>query len=78
MNADRQRLAANGLLGALGIGILAVMAAVVLSDGDVSTGDGGFIGLGFLSLREVLSKIENVTLGIRTPAPPVAPAGENG
>lgn len=76
MNADWQRFAAILLLAALGIGIIVVMGFAVTRDGTIGTDDGGWLAAGFLSLREVMSKIENVSLGIRTPAPPVPPAGE--
>jgi hypothetical protein len=52
------------------------MGVAVSQDG-ITGDDAGWIAAAFLSLREVMSKIENVSLGIRTPAPPVAPAGES-
>lgn len=75
MSYDWQRLSAIGVLAAIGIGILIVMAMSVLGDSKVSGDDAGWITAGFLSLREVMGKIENITLGIRTPAPPTQPIG---
>jgi len=75
MSEHWQRFASIVLLGALGTGIIVFMAVAVTQDG-ISGDDAGWIAAAFLSLREVMSKIENVSLGIRTPAPPVPPAGE--
>ncbi len=75
MSEHWQRFASIVLLGLLGAGIIAFMAVAVTHDG-ISGDDAGWIAAAFLSLREVMSKIENVSLGIRTPAPPVPPAGE--
>jgi len=75
MSEHWQRFASIVLLGLLGSGILAFMGVAVTQDG-IAGDDAGWIAAAFLSLREVMSKIENVSLGIRTPAPPVPPAGE--
>jgi len=75
MTEHWQRFASIVLLGLLGSGIIAFMGVAVTADG-ISGDDAGWIAAAFLSLREVMSKIENVSLGIRTPAPPVPPAGE--
>lgn len=76
MSEPWQRFASIVLLGLLGLGILAFMVVATTQDGVVSGVDAGWITAAFLSLREVMSKVENVSLGIRTPAPPVSPAGE--
>lgn len=75
MTEHWQRLASILLLGLLGAGIIGFMGLAITQDG-IRSDDAGWIAAAFLSLREVMSKIENVSLGIRTPAPPVAPAGE--
>jgi len=76
MSEHWQRFASIVLLGLLGGGIIAFMGVAVSQDG-ITGDDAGWIAAAFLSLREVMSKIENVSLGIRTPAPPVPPAGES-
>jgi SNF family Na+-dependent transporter len=76
MTENWQRFASIVLLGLLGAGIIGFMVVSIMHDGQMSAADAGWITAAFLSLREVMSKIENVSLGIRTPAPPVAPAGE--
>lgn len=65
MNVEWQRLATVVALTLLGLGILVFMGFVVARDGSLSAEDGGWVLAGFLSLREVFSKIENVALGNR-------------
>lgn len=71
MTEDWQRSIAIILLALLGGGIIAILMALVFSDGKVGPDDGGWLTAGFLSLREVFSKIEKIALGVRTPAPPL-------
>ena len=75
MSEGTQRMATVTLLALLGAGIIGFMLFAMTKDGSISGGDAGWMTAAFLSLREVMSKIENVSLGIRTPAPPVPPAG---
>ena len=65
------RFAAIILLAMLGGGIVAVLFVLVSADGKLGADDGGWLTAGFLSLREVFSKIEKISLGVRTPAPPL-------
>ena len=76
MTHDWQRFVAVLALAALGGGVIYFACLAVGADGKLTTQDGGWVTAAFLSLREVFSKIENVTLGIRTPAPPTDPMGE--
>jgi len=75
MNEQWQRFSSILLLGALGTAIVVFLGIAVTEKGGIDGDDTGWIAAGFLSLREVMSKIETVSLGIRTPAPPVTPAG---
>lgn len=75
MNHDWQRLAAVVLLAALGAGIIWWLIKAG-GDGQIDLSDGGTIAAAFLSLREIFSKIEKITLGIRTPDPPTDPVGD--
>jgi hypothetical protein len=54
-------------LGILGVGVLALMAFLAFMSGD-NLEAAGWLTAGFLSLREVVSKIENVSLNIRNGA----------
>lgn len=67
---DRTRLTAIWLLALLGAGIVAWLITTVLGNGEIDLQDGGILAAAFLSLREVMSKIEKIALGVRTPAPP--------
>ena len=63
-----QRFAAISYVAALGAGVLAFMALAVQAG--VSTGEGaGWLTAGFLALREIISKIENIALGMKTEPP---------
>lgn len=55
------------VLGALGVGVLALMAFLAWQKGSASEAAGWFTA-GLLALREVVSKIENVALNIRSGA----------
>ena len=71
MSEDWQRSIAVILLAALGGGILWFMIVAISSDGKFGLDDGGWLAAAFLSLREVMSKVEKIALGVRTPAPPL-------
>jgi len=60
------------VLGALGAGILALMAymAFVAWQQGAKLEAAGWLTAGFLSLREIVSKIENVSLGLRNGGSP--------
>ena len=58
------RSLAIGILGALGGGVLGLMAWLAYQSGD-NLEAAGWLTAGFLSLREVVSKLENVALGLR-------------
>lgn len=77
MNHNWQRFAAVGFLFALGAGIIWFMMIAIEADGQLTANDGGWMAAAFLSLREVMSKIENVAMGIRAPAAPTDPMGES-
>jgi len=52
------------VLGVLGVGVLALMAFLAFQQGsDLEAA--GWLTAGLLALREVISKIENVALGLR-------------
>ena len=57
------RSLAIGILGALGGGVLGLMAWLAYQSGD-NLEAAGWLTAGFLSLREVVSKLENVALGL--------------
>ena len=69
MNQDWMRFAAICLLAFLGLGVIVFLCAGVISDGKINISEGGLVAAAFLSLREVVSKIEKVSLGVRTPEP---------
>ncbi|GGD73817.1 hypothetical protein [Croceicoccus mobilis] len=77
MTQDWQRTIAVFLLGGLGGGVLWIVGLMVMADGKVTIGDAGNITAGWLSLREIISKMEKIALGVRTPAPPVDPIGDH-
>lgn len=52
------------VLGALGVGVLALMAFLAWQQGEKIEA-AGWLTAGFLALREVISKIENVALRLR-------------
>lgn len=68
MNPAWHRFAAITYVALLGIGVLLFMWQAVEAGPDTLEG-GGWLTAGFLALREIISKIENIALGIRT-APP--------
>lgn len=72
MTEDWQRSIAIFLLGLLGGGVLGILYFMVISDGKLTGGDAGEIAAAFLSLREIISKIEKISLGMRSPAQPGA------
>lgn len=76
MNEDWQRTAAIVLLAALGGGIVFILFELVGADEQLTNSDAGWLSAGFLSLREIFSKMEKIALGVRTPAPPVDPVGD--
>lgn len=76
MNEDWQRTAAIVLLAALGGGIVFILFELVSADEQLTNSDAGWLSAGFLSLREIFSKMEKIALGVRTPAPPVDPVGD--
>lgn len=63
------RLIAIGILGGLGAGVLVFMGWLAIAAGNADAA--GWVAAGFLALREVVSKIESVTLRIVPP-----PGGE--
>lgn len=52
------------VLGVLGVGVLSLMAYLAWQQGSKLEA-AGWLAAGFLALREVISKIENVALGLR-------------
>lgn len=52
------------VLGALGVGVLGLMGFLAWQQGSVAESAGWFTA-GLLALREVVSKVENVALGLR-------------
>ena len=68
MNAGWQRFAAIVLLALLGGGILFVLGIAVSADGKIDMADGGWGTAAFLSLREIMSKIEKIALSIKEAA----------
>lgn len=74
MTAAWLRFAAIAWVALLGGGVLIFMGLAVRLGPDTLEG-GGWLTAGFLALREVYSKIENIALGIRT-APPAHDEGE--
>lgn len=52
------------VLGVLGVGVLMLMAFLAWQQGD-GLEAAGWLAAGFLALREVISKIENVALRLR-------------
>ena len=67
MNEQWQRFTSLVLLGVLGAGIIVFLVMAVTEKGGLNGDDTGWIAAGFLSLREVMSKIEAVSLGIHRP-----------
>jgi len=67
---DRLSMVAIALLAVLGGGILYIMGMMVLQDGALTGGDTGEIVAGFLSIREIISKIEKIVLRIRSDGEP--------
>lgn len=70
-----QRFGAVSLLFFIGAGILVLMGITILQDGKVTTEDMGWFAAALLALRDVISKIEKITLGIRTPETSTKPIG---
>lgn len=60
----RPRLLAISYIAALGAGVLAFMAFAYQA-GPTSAEGAGWLTAGFLALREIISKIENIVLGSR-------------
>lgn len=52
------------VLGTLGVGVLGLMAFLAFQQGS-GLEAAGWLAAGFLALREVISKIENVALNVR-------------
>lgn len=71
MTEHWQRQTAIVLLGLLGGGVLVILYALITSDGKVTQGDAGEIAAALLTVREIISKMEKIALGVRTPAPPL-------
>jgi hypothetical protein len=63
------RRLAIAVLGILGVGVLLLMGFLAWREGSASEAAGWFTA-GLLALREVVSKIENVALNIRSGAQP--------
>lgn len=75
MNEEWQRTVAIVLLAAIGLSIIVVMGIQVgaaAKSADASEAAAWFTA-GFLSVREVISKIEQVALGGLSPAKPAGP-----
>lgn len=62
MTEPWQRTTAVILLASLGAGIIVFMVQAITKDGALTGDDGGWLAAAFLSLREVMSKIESVAL----------------
>lgn len=77
MNEDWQRIATVFLLAVLGMGVLTLMGMTILNDGKVSAQDMGWFAAALLAIRDIVSKMEKVALGIRTPDRPVEPMGKD-
>lgn len=65
MTQTWHRFSATVALALLGAGILVFMVYAITRDGTLQADDGGWLAAAFLSLREVFSKIETVTIGAR-------------
>ena len=76
MTDDWQRFGAILLLAVLGCGILVLMGMTIMGDGKVTAQDMGWFAAALLAIRDIVSKIEKVALGIRTPDAPAKPMGE--
>lgn len=69
---DNRRIAVL-VLGALGAGILIIMGYMTY-EAETLAEAAGWFATGCLALREVISKIENIALGLRGSASPDEPA----
>lgn len=77
MSEEWQRTIAIGLLALIGLGIVVIMGIQIGKAGDTSEAAAWFTA-GFLSIREVISKIEQVALGGLSPAKPAGPTDGTG
>lgn len=59
------------ILGALGVGVLALMGFMAYQEAVTLKEAVGWTLAGWLSIREIMSKIENVALGIRQGSAPI-------
>lgn len=62
MSTHGTTLATIVLLAAIGGGIIAYLIVSLYSGADMSAKDGGLVAAAFLSIREVVSKMEKVAL----------------
>jgi hypothetical protein len=69
VKSDRPSLVAIILLAILGGGIIYIMKIMVMQDGAITGGDTGEIVAGFLSIREIISKIEKIARNIGADGP---------
>ena len=77
MTEDWQRFGAILLLTILGIGCLVLMGMTIAGDGKVSAQDMGWFAAALLAIRDIVSKMEKIALGIRTPDAPTKPIGDD-
>jgi hypothetical protein len=54
------------ILGGLGVGVLCLMAYMVYHEAMTLKEAAGWVVAGWLALREIISKIENISLGLRS------------
>lgn len=66
---DKLRFAAIASLTVIGVGILAFLLRMVWQIGALDAATAGWATAGFLALREVLSKLENIVNGPASPLP---------
>lgn len=78
MTEDWQRFGAILLLAVLGGGILSLMGMTILNDGKVTAQDMGWFAAALLAIRDIVSKMEKIALGIRTPERPTEAIGDDG
>ena len=62
------RLTSVRILGGLGVGVLGLMGYMAFHEAVTLSEAVGWTLAGWLSLREIMSKIENIALGIKTGA----------
>ena len=61
------------ILGGLGAGVLGLMGFMAYQEAVTLKEAVGWTLAGWLSIREIMSKIENVALGVRQGSPPLEP-----